>query len=88
VTRGCAKPDPKDHQAHLDRVNKVGAIAKARREAGRISVLASVTVTFYRLQAEEWLVQGKTFTKHVLSPVTARTKGVLSGVNPLLGEAS
>jgi hypothetical protein len=66
----------------------VGAIAKARREAGRISVLASDTVTFYRLQAEEWLVQGKTFTKDVLSLVTARTNEVFSGVNLLLGEAS
>jgi hypothetical protein len=66
----------------------VGAIVRARREAGRISVLASDTVTFYRLQAEEWLVQGKTFTKDVLSLVTARTNEVFSGVNLLLGEAS
>src|SRR5262249_44496161 len=60
--------DPKDLQAHLDRVKKVEARAKVLEEAGRISKLDLDSVTFYRLQAEEWVAQGKTFTEDVLNP--------------------
>jgi RNA polymerase sigma factor (sigma-70 family) len=54
--------DPKaELQAHLDRVKKVEAIAKARCDAERLTVMEYKTATFFRIQAEEWLAQGKTF---------------------------
>jgi RNA polymerase sigma factor (sigma-70 family) len=60
--------DPKDLQAHLDRVKKVEAIAKVQVEVGRRIQLDADTATFYRLQAEDWLKQGKTFGEEVLEP--------------------
>jgi RNA polymerase sigma factor (sigma-70 family) len=54
--------------AHRDRIKKVEAITKARAEAGMLSALDSDTVAFHRLQAEEWLAQGQTFTEAVLNP--------------------
>jgi RNA polymerase sigma factor (sigma-70 family) len=57
-----------EFQAHLDRIKKVEAITKAREEAGAASGLDSDTATFYRLEAEEWLAQEKTFTEVVLTP--------------------
>jgi RNA polymerase sigma factor (sigma-70 family) len=62
--------DPKDLQAHLDRVKKVEETAKVLEKAGRSTQLDSDTATFYRLQAEEWLAQGKTFGKDILEPDT------------------
>jgi RNA polymerase sigma factor (sigma-70 family) len=60
--------DPKDLQAHLDRIKKLEAVVQAQAEAGRLSALDSDTVAFHRLQAEEWLAQRKTFTEDVLAP--------------------
>jgi hypothetical protein len=48
-------------QAHLDRIKKVEQIAEARHEAGKTTDLESKTAMFFRLQAEEWLGQGKSF---------------------------
>jgi RNA polymerase sigma factor (sigma-70 family) len=56
------KIDPKaELQAHLDRVKKVERIAEARHQAGKTTDLEYKTATFFRLQAEEWLAQGKSF---------------------------
>jgi RNA polymerase sigma factor (sigma-70 family) len=60
--------DAKDLQAHLDRVRKVEAILEVRHEAGANSDLDLDTIRFHRLQAEEWLAQGKTFPPKVLDP--------------------
>src|SRR5262249_16464817 len=60
--------DPKDLQAHLERMKKVEEIARAREAAGIISGIALDSVVFPRLQAEEWAEQGKTFTDDVLDP--------------------
>jgi len=54
--------------AHLDRVKKVEAITRARENAGMYSHMESETAAFYRLQAEEWLEQKKTFSDAVLNP--------------------
>jgi len=57
--------DPKaELQAHLDRVKKVERIARLRFEAGKTTKMESKTATFFRLQAEEWLAQGKTFERN------------------------
>jgi RNA polymerase sigma factor (sigma-70 family) len=53
--------DPKDLQAHLERVKKVEASTKVLVEAGRRLQLDADTAAYYRLQAEEWLAEGKTF---------------------------
>jgi RNA polymerase sigma factor (sigma-70 family) len=54
--------DPKTElQAHLERIKKVEKIAGARFEAGKTAMQDYKTATFFRLQAEEWLAQGKTF---------------------------
>ena len=55
-------------QAHLDRVKKVEEVSKARFDAGRKASQDYKTVTFFRLQAEEWLAQGKTFEAKDLDP--------------------
>jgi hypothetical protein len=60
--------DPKDLQAHLERMKKVEEVARAREAAGIISGIALDSVLFHRLQAEEWAEQGKTFTDDVLDP--------------------
>jgi hypothetical protein len=61
--------DPKaELQAHLDRIEKVEAIAKVRFDAGRTALADYKTATFFRLQAEEWLAQGKTFEAKDLDP--------------------
>jgi RNA polymerase sigma factor (sigma-70 family) len=67
---GKKKPqaDPKDLQAHLDRLKKIEKIVRIEFEAGRRTQLDLDTVKFYRLLAEEWLATGKTFGKDVLSP--------------------
>jgi len=62
--------------AHLDRMQKVEAITRARENAGRYSHMESETAAFYRLQAEEWLAQKKTFSEAVLNP----------GADKLIGE--
>jgi hypothetical protein len=54
--------------AHLDRIKKVEAITGARAEAGMYTHAESDTATYYRVQAEEWLAQGKTFSEDVLLP--------------------
>jgi hypothetical protein len=61
--------DPKsEYQAHLDRLKKVEEITRARAEAGAYSPLEHDTATFYRLVAEDWLAQKKTFAEAVLDP--------------------
>jgi RNA polymerase sigma factor (sigma-70 family) len=63
------KIDPKaELQAHLDRVKNVEKIAKLRFEAGMIAEQEYKTATFFRLQAEEWLAQGKTFEEKDFAP--------------------
>ncbi len=57
-----------EFHAHLDRVKKVETITKVKEEAGLASGLERDTATFYRLEAEEWLAQGKTFSMDVLNP--------------------
>jgi hypothetical protein len=60
--RFIKKIDPKaELQAHLDRVQKVERIAELRHEAGKTTDMEYKTAMFFRLQAEEWLAQGKTF---------------------------
>ena len=59
--------DPKaELQAHLDRIKKVEEFAKLRFDVGKSTVAEYKTATFFRLQAEEWLAQGKTFEKSVV----------------------
>jgi hypothetical protein len=61
--------DPKaELQAHLDRVKKVERIAELRLEAGKTTNMEYKTALFFRLQAEEWLAQGKTFEEKDLDP--------------------
>jgi hypothetical protein len=61
--------DPKaELQAHLDRIEKVEVIAKERFEAGKTAFMDYKTATFFRLQAEEWLAQGKNFEEKDLAP--------------------
>jgi hypothetical protein len=61
--------DPKaELQAHLDRVKKVQRIAELRLEAGKTTNMEYKTAMFFRLQAEEWLAQGKTFEEKDLDP--------------------
>jgi hypothetical protein len=61
--------DPKDElQAHLDRVKKVEAIARLRCDAGKTAPQDCKTATFFRVQAEEWLAQGKTFKEEDVTP--------------------
>jgi RNA polymerase sigma factor (sigma-70 family) len=60
--------DPKDLQAHLERIKKVEEIATLREAAGAISGIELGSVLFYRHQAEEWVARGKTFTDDVLNP--------------------
>jgi len=55
-------------QAHLDRVKKVEEAAKARFDAGRTATQDYKTAVFFRLQAEEWLAQGKTFEEKDFEP--------------------
>jgi hypothetical protein len=55
-------------QAHLDRIKKVERIAMARFESGRTTNMDYQTAMFFRLQAEEWLAQGKTFEEKDLDP--------------------
>jgi RNA polymerase sigma factor (sigma-70 family) len=55
-------------EAHLDRVKKVEEIARARFDAGRLAEPEIKAVTFFRIQAEEWLAQGKTFGEKDLYP--------------------
>jgi hypothetical protein len=55
-------------QAHLDRVKKVEVFAKERFDAGQTALMDYKTVTFFRLQAEEWLARGKTFEAKDLAP--------------------
>ncbi len=55
-------------QAHLDRIKRVELIAKALFEAGATANMDYRTALFFRLQAEEWLAQGKTFEKNDLEP--------------------
>jgi RNA polymerase sigma factor (sigma-70 family) len=63
------KVDPKaELQTHLDRIKKVEAIAKVRFDAGKTALMDYKTATFFRLQAEEWLAQGKTFAEKDLDP--------------------
>lgn len=63
------KIDPKaELQAHLDRVKNVEKTAQLRFEAGMIAEQEYKTAVFFRLQAEEWLAQGKTFEEKELSP--------------------
>ena len=57
-----------EFQAHLGRVKKVEALARVREQAGSASSVDSDTATFYRLEAEEWLAQGKTFEEKDLDP--------------------
>jgi hypothetical protein len=65
--------DPRaELQAHLDRVRQVEGIARARFEAGKTAVMDYQTATFFRLQAEEWLAQGKTFEAKDLHPGASR----------------
>jgi hypothetical protein len=45
----------------------VEAIAKVRLDAGWIALPEYKTATFFRLQAEEWLAQGKTFEEKDLA---------------------
>src|SRR5262249_36882034 len=74
------KVDPKaELQAHLDRIKKVEAIAKERFDAGRTALADYKTGTFFRLQAEEWLAQGKTFEAKDLDPgTTSKGAAILS----------
>ena len=61
--------DPKaELQAHLDRVKKVERVAEARHEAGKTTDMEYKTAMFFRLQAEEWLAQGKTFEEKQEDP--------------------
>jgi RNA polymerase sigma factor (sigma-70 family) len=61
--------DPKaELQAHLGRIKKVEEIAKVRFDAGRTALPDYKTATFFRLQAEEWLAEGKTFEEKDLGP--------------------
>jgi hypothetical protein len=61
--------DPKaELQAHLDRVKAVEAIAEARFDAGKTALPDYKTATFFRLQAEEWLAQGRTFEEKDVDP--------------------
>jgi RNA polymerase sigma factor (sigma-70 family) len=55
-------------QAHLDRIQKVEALAKKRWDAGKTALPDYKTATFFRLQAEEWLAQGKTFGEKDVYP--------------------
>ena len=57
-----------EFQAHLGRVKKVEALTRVREQAGSSSVVDSDTARFYRLEAEEWLAQGKTFEEKDLDP--------------------
>jgi hypothetical protein len=57
-----------EFQAHLDRVKKVETLTRVREQAGSASSVDSDTATFYRLEAEEWLAQGKTFEEKDLDP--------------------
>jgi RNA polymerase sigma factor (sigma-70 family) len=60
--------DPKaELQVHLDRVKEVERIAAVRLEAGKTSNMEYKTALFFRLQAEEWLAQGKTFEEKDLA---------------------
>jgi RNA polymerase sigma factor (sigma-70 family) len=69
LNRRVQEFDPKaELQAHLDRIQKVEAIAKERFDAGRTALADYKTATFFRLQAEEWLAQGKTFEAKDLEP--------------------
>src|SRR5262249_5428799 len=69
LNRLVKEVDPKaELQAHLDRIQKVEAIAKERFDAGRTALADYKTATFFRLQAEEWLAQGKTFEAKDLDP--------------------
>jgi hypothetical protein len=68
LSKKVPQADPKDLQAHLDRVKKVEALAKVLLKAGRLSGTDFDAVTFHRLQAEEWLAEKKTFAEAVLSP--------------------
>jgi RNA polymerase sigma factor (sigma-70 family) len=61
--------DPKaELQAHLERVKKVEEISKNRFDAGKTAAPDYKTATFFRLQAEEWLGQEKTFEAKDLDP--------------------
>jgi hypothetical protein len=61
--------DPKvELQAHLDRVRKVERVAELRHEAGKTTEMESKTALFFRLQAEEWLAQGKSFEEKAEDP--------------------
>jgi RNA polymerase sigma factor (sigma-70 family) len=61
--------DPRaELQSHLDRIKKVEEVAQARFDAGRAAHMDYETATFFRLQAEEWLAQGKTFEAKDLTP--------------------
>jgi RNA polymerase sigma factor (sigma-70 family) len=66
--------DPKDLEAHLDRIKKVEAVVKLRAEAGMMSGLELDTITFYRLEAEDWVAQKKAFPDAVLRPDTVPEK--------------
>jgi hypothetical protein len=68
VEKRQPQADPKDLQAHRDRVKKLEANVKRRAEAGLLSPLDADTAAFYRLQAEEWLARRKAFPKDVLDP--------------------
>jgi RNA polymerase sigma factor (sigma-70 family) len=63
------KIDPNaELQAHLDRVKEVEAMARVRFKAGKTALPEYKTATFFRVQAEEWLAQGKTFEAKDLTP--------------------
>jgi RNA polymerase sigma factor (sigma-70 family) len=66
------KDEKSEYQAHLDRLKKVEEITRARVEAGVSTTQDQDTATFYRLQAEEWLTQKKTFPEDVLNPDSDR----------------
>jgi hypothetical protein len=62
------KDEKSEYQAHLNRLEKVEALTRVRVEAGASGSLDQDTVTFYRLEAEEWLARKKRFTEDVLNP--------------------
>jgi hypothetical protein len=57
-----------EFQAHLDRVRKLEQITRLRSQAGLYAALEEQTAIFYRLEAEEWLSQGKAFKEDTLTP--------------------
>jgi RNA polymerase sigma factor (sigma-70 family) len=61
--------DPKaELKEHLDRITKVEKLLKPREEAGAVTQLEVDTATYYRLEAEAWLAQGRVFGEKDLWP--------------------